>query len=125
MVDNVAPSGTFNSPADVDEGSSFNLSLTAVTDPSGPDTTAGFQYKFDCGAGYGAYGASSSTSCSTATDGPATLAVKATVKDKDGGEREYTGSVTVNNVAPTADGLSASLADQRGQQQLVVADEPD
>jgi hypothetical protein len=100
-VANVAPSGTFNAPSSVNEGSSFNLSFSGVTDPSSADTTAGFQFKFDCGAGYGAYGASDSATCNTATDGPATLAVKGMVKDKDDGEREYTGSVDVLNVAPT------------------------
>jgi hypothetical protein len=104
---NVAPSGTFNSPsADVNEGSSFNLSITGVTDPSSVDTAAGFQYAFDCGSGYGSYGASSSASCSTATDGPATLNVAAKVKDKDGGVSEYTGTVTVDNVKPTVSALT-------------------
>jgi hypothetical protein len=98
---NVAPSGTFNSPAgNVNEGSSFALSLSAVTDPSSADTTAGFEYAFDCGAGYGAYGIASDATCTTTDDG--NRLVQAKVKDKDGGEREYMGSVTVVNVDPTA-----------------------
>jgi hypothetical protein len=100
-VNNVAPSATFNSPASVNEGSSFTLSLTSPSDPSSADTTAGFTYAFDCGSGtYGAFGASNSTSCPTSDNG--TLSVRGKVKDKDGGERPYTASVTVNNVAPTA-----------------------
>ncbi len=99
-INNVAPSGTFNSPAgNVNEGSSFNLSITGVTDPSSIDTAAGFTYAFDCGAGYGAFSAASSTSCPTTDD--ATLSVGGKVMDKDGGTSTYTGSVTVVNVAPT------------------------
>jgi Cadherin-like domain len=101
-VTNVAPTGTFVSPtADLNEGSSFNLAITGASDPSTADTAAGFQYAFDCGAGYGSFGTSNSVTCNTATDGPATLSVAAKVEDKDGGVTEYTGSVTVDNVAPT------------------------
>src|SRR5213078_2962955 len=86
----------------VSEGSSFQLSLSAVTDPSSADTTAGFQYAFDCGdgSGYGAFGGTNSASCATTDNG--VRSVKGKVKDKDGGTTEYTGSVTVNNVAPIA-----------------------
>jgi len=100
-VNNVAPSATFNSPASVNEGSSFTLSLTSPSDPSTDDAGASFTYAFDCGSGtYGAFGASNSTSCPTSDNG--TLSVRGKIKDKDGGERPYTASVTVNNVAPTA-----------------------
>jgi thrombospondin type 3 repeat protein len=104
-VNNVAPTGTFNSPAsDVNEGSSFDLSIASVTDPSAADTAAGFTYAFDCGSGYGAFASASSKSCSTTDD--ATLAVGGKVKDKDGGISTYTASVTVVNVAPTVSDLS-------------------
>jgi len=100
-VNNVAPSATFNSPASVNEGSSFTLSLTSPSDPSTADAGAGFTYAFDCGSGtYGAFGASNSTSCPTNDNGSRSVGGK--IEDKDGGVREYTGSVTVNNVAPTA-----------------------
>src|SRR5439155_465230 len=57
---------------------------------------------FDCGSGsgYGAFSGTSSTSCPTTDSGSRT--VKGKIKDKDGGTTEYTASVTVNNVAPTA-----------------------
>jgi hypothetical protein len=60
-VGNVAPTGTFNRPsAHVSEGSTFNLSISGVSDPSSNDTAGGFQYAFDCGSGYGSYDSSSS-----------------------------------------------------------------
>ena len=100
-VNNVAPTATFNSPAAaINEGASFNLSLTSPFDPSSVDVTAGFTYSFDCGTGYGAPGASSSVSCATLDNGP--LTVKGKIADKNGGATEYTATVTVNNVAPTA-----------------------
>jgi hypothetical protein len=100
-INNVAPTGTFGSPsADINEGSTFGLSISAVTDPSSVDTTAGFNYSFDCGAGYGSYASTASATC-TAVDGPGTLNVGAKVRDKNLGETEYTGSVDVLNVNPT------------------------
>jgi hypothetical protein len=99
-INNVAPTATFNAPTSVNEGSNINISLTSPSDPSSVDTTAGFTYAFDCGSGYGAFGASNSTSCSTNDNGSRT--VKGKIKDKDGGETEYTATVTINNVAPTA-----------------------
>lgn len=104
-VTNVAPSGTFNAPsANVSEGSSFTLSITGVTDPSSVDT---FTYAFDCGSGYGPFGASSSATCNTATDGPSTLSVGGKVRDDDGDSNEYLGTVTVDNVDPSS--VSASF----------------
>ncbi len=101
-VNNVAPTATFGNNGPVGEGSAFNLSLTSPFDPSSVDTAAGFTYAFDCGdgAGYGAFTASNTASCSTTDNGMRT--VKGKIQDKDGGVTEYSGSVTINNVAPTA-----------------------
>jgi large repetitive protein len=111
-VANVAPTATFSNTGPVNEGSSFTLSLTDPHDPSGADTTAGFEYRFDCGdgSGYGAYGASNSTSCSTTDNG--IRSVKGQIKDKDGGNTAYTGSVTVNNVAPTVTAATGQSSDE-------------
>ncbi len=104
-VVNVAPAATFNAPATLNEGASFAISLTDALDPSTADTTAGFSYAFDCGAGYGAFGAASSASC-VANDNPG-VTVRGQVQDKDGGVTEYTFAVTINNVAPVVGAISA------------------
>jgi hypothetical protein len=101
-VANVAPTATFNAPSSVNEGSTISLSLTSSLDPSSADTTAGFQYAFDCGdgSGYGAYSGTSTASCATTDNVSRT--VKGKIKDKDNDESEYTATVTVNSVDPTA-----------------------
>ncbi len=109
-VDNVAPTATFGDDGPVDEGTSFNLSLTSPEDPSGADTTAGFTYAFDCGdgGGLGAFSASSTAVCTTDDNGVRN--VKGQIKDKDGDSTEYTDTVTVHNVAPTADSITVPTA---------------
>src|SRR5205823_24260 len=96
----VAPTATFHAPASVHAGSAIALSLTGPPDPSAADTAAGFEYAFDCGSGFGAFGSASSASCPTSDN--ATRTVKGRIRDKDGGTSEYRADVTVNNVAPTA-----------------------
>src|SRR5207249_3263388 len=101
-VNNVAPTASLGNDGPVDEGSSFHLSLTSPVDPSSVDTAAGFEYAFNCGdgSGYGVVRASGAVTCPTSDNG--VRSVKAKIRDKDGGVTEYTDSVTVNNVAPTA-----------------------
>jgi len=105
-VANVAPTATFGTPGSVNEGASLGISLSGAFDPSAADTSAGFTYAFDCGFGYGAFGASNSATC-TAVDNPG-VTVKGKIQDKDGGVTEYTAAVTINNVAPTVNTLSVS-----------------
>jgi uncharacterized repeat protein (TIGR01451 family)/uncharacterized repeat protein (TIGR02543 family) len=92
-VNNVAPTATFNAPATVIETELVQLSLTGASDPSSADVTAGLQYAFDCGSGYGPLGLGNTATCTPS--GPGTLAVKGKVQDKDGGFTEYTANVTV------------------------------
>jgi hypothetical protein len=92
-VRNVAPSATFDAPASVTATSPIALSLTAASDPSAADVAAGFQYAFDCGSGYGAFGSSPSVSCPT--DDIGTRTVHGKIQDKDGGVTEYTATVQV------------------------------
>ncbi len=113
---NVAPSASFGAPtAAVDEGSPIALSLTDPTDPSSADTAAGFSYAFDCGdavpAAFGALGSVTSESCATSDNG--TRTVRGKIQDKDLGRSEYSQSVSVANVAPTA-ALSAPSSVNEG-----------
>lgn len=105
-VENVAPEATFTAESPVNEGSSFQLELSDVQDPSSDDVAAGFTYAFNCGSGYDGFGSSSTASCTTDDNGVRSVGGK--VKDKDGGVSTYTASVTVNNVAPTATGLTTN-----------------
>ena len=85
---NVAPTASFQAPAEAAGG--FTLSLTAATDPSSADTAAGFTFSFDCGSGYGPYAAAATASCPAGTG---TITVGGRVRDKDGGVRDYRDTV--------------------------------
>jgi hypothetical protein len=93
------PTASFGDDGPVDEGSSFTLSLSDADDVSSVDVAAGFEYAFDCGEGYGEFGGEASAQCPTSDDGERQVGAK--IRDKDGGVREYSGTVTVANVAPT------------------------
>ncbi|MGH3132677.1 MAG: PKD domain-containing protein [Gaiellaceae bacterium] len=105
---NANPSATANIPGgNVNEGDSFNLSLSSPADPGSNDT---FTYQFDCGdgAGYNAASTTAGRSCPTTDNG--SRSVKLKILDDDGGFTEYTGTVTVVNVAPTVTAaISASI----------------
>jgi uncharacterized protein len=91
---NVPPTATFSAPASDFAGYPFTLSLSSPSDPSAADTAAGFQYAFDCGSGYGAFGSATSVSCPT--DDTGTRTVHGKIRDKDGDFTEYTATVQVN-----------------------------
>ena len=112
------PTATFTATSPIDEGSSSTLSFTAASDPSSTDTTAGFHYSFACdgmaaslASTYASAGTTSSTTCAFADNGSYT--VKGRIFDKDEGYTDYSATVVVNNVAPTAT-WHRHLADQRG-----------
>jgi hypothetical protein len=117
-VTNVAPTAEFTNNGPVDEGSSFTLTMSNGDDVSSADKAAKFEFSFDCGdgSGYGAYSSpaalSASANCSTSDNG--TRSVRAKIRDKDGGVREYTGSVTVKNVAPTVSFVSGATSANEG-----------
>ena len=98
-VANVAPTATLVVPATALEGSPFTVALTNAADVSTTDSAAGFEYSFDLGTGYGAWSTANSVSLTPPDDG--TYPIKARVRDKDGGVREYSANVVVSNVAPT------------------------
>ncbi|HTX91270.1 MAG TPA: lamin tail domain-containing protein [Anaerolineales bacterium] len=104
-VTNVAPTATFTAPSTLNEGDAFTVALTGALDPSQADKAAGFQYAFDCGFGYSAFGMAASASCS-ALDNPG-LTVRGKIMDKDGGMSEYSAAVAINNVAPSLGPITA------------------
>jgi len=112
-VANVAPPATFNAPAGGLEGSSFTISLTGAADVSPVDQAAGFTYAFDFGTGYGAFTNANSADFTPADNG--TYTVRAKVRDKDGGETEYTANVVIDNVAPQNVAISGPADGVRGQ----------
>ena len=59
------------------------LSLANAHDVSSADEAAGLTFAFDCGLGYGGFGAASSVSCPTSDNG--LRSVHGKVRDKDGG----------------------------------------
>jgi hypothetical protein len=115
-VDNVAPTADFTNGGPVDEGNLATVSFANAFDPSGADTAAGFTYSYDFNND-GVFDLV--TTAPTATlpasltdDGPATLTVVGRITDKDGGSTDYTTTIQVNNVAPTADFTSGGPVDE-------------
>jgi endonuclease/exonuclease/phosphatase family metal-dependent hydrolase len=104
-VRNVAPSATFSAPTTVFAGDPIGLALTSPSDPSAADVAAGFQFAFDCGAGYGPWSSTPTASCPT--DDAVARTVRAEIRDRDGAVSEYTASVTVR---VTLDSLSALIS---------------
>jgi Calx-beta domain len=100
-VTNVAPTATgISAPDSVNEGSPINFSLAGVSDPSSVDMGS-LQYSFACGGGAFSSTSNNTRTCSTTDNG--TLTVRGRVRDKDGGQSlDYSKSVTINHVAPTA-----------------------
>src|SRR5205814_1495499 len=107
-VDNVAPTAdlTNDGPVSADDRRAGTDSNNL--DPSSADTTSRLHYAYSCSNGdlsastYDGSSSNDSTTCSY-DDGPSDHTVKARIIDKDGGFSEYTTSVHVRNVAPTAD----------------------
>lgn len=124
-VQNVAPTAVLSNSGPIDEGSAVTISFAAQHDPSAADTAAGFHYAIACdgadlgSATYAASSAADSASC-TFDDGPGSYTVRGRIIDKDGGYSEYTTSVTVNNVAPTATLISLGGVTEGGPFDLAL-----
>ena len=112
-VTNVPPTASFGAPEAVGEGSTIDLTFTGAIDSSSADIAAGFDYAFDCGDGYGEFGAASTFSCPTSNQGERT--VRGKLRDKDDGETEYAATVLVNNVLPTANFEVPRLSTRRAR----------
>jgi hypothetical protein len=103
-VNNVIPNGSTTSGAAVNEGVNGSVTVATRTDVSSTDTTAGFLYNYDFNND-GVFEITNSTA-STATvpgtyvDGPGPRPIRIRLIDKDGGFREFTQNITVNNNNP-------------------------
>ena len=113
VVNNLAPTATLSNGGAVNEGTAGSVSFSAQADASSVDTSAGFRYAFDFDnngtfeVGSGTYAGSVTTASATVpasflVDGPAARVVRGRILDKDGSFTDYTTSITINNVAPTA-----------------------
>jgi predicted extracellular nuclease len=96
-VVNVAPTATLHAPPSASAGLPYTLSLTNAADPAAADAAAGFAYAFDCGSGLGRFTSAATATCTTSTVGP--HAVRAAIRDKDGGVNEYSATVDVTVTA--------------------------
>jgi uncharacterized protein len=116
-IANVPPTATLSAPTSSDAGFPFSLSLTGATDVSGPDRTAGFNFAFDCGNGYGGFSSAASTSCTPLNTG--SLTVRGKLRDKDGDVSEYTATVSVGtSFQSLCDLVRAYTSDGKTQETL-------
>ena len=101
-VANVAPTASSLSiaPRTVNKGADFTLTLAPpYNDPSSVDRGLGYTFAFDCGSGtFSPESPTNNITCSTTDAG--TLNVRGRIMDFDGGFTIYSGSITVNNIAP-------------------------
>lgn len=100
-VANVNPTASLSTPATAPEGGIFTVVLGGAADASSADATA-LEYAFDCGlgAGYGTFSSATSIGC-TAGDDDTDAAVRAKIRDDDGGLSEYTVTVSILNAPPS------------------------
>jgi predicted extracellular nuclease len=97
VVTNVAPTATFTAPSHANAGSTFTVALSAPSDPSTADDAHGFEYAFDCGAGYGPFGPTPSRTCTGDNLGSRTVGGQ--IRDQNGAISTYTATVDVTVTA--------------------------
>lgn len=105
-VANKAPRGFLAvSPTSLDEGASYSVSMSQVSDA--PGDLATLQLSLDCGdgRGYQAVAVTNALTCSAPNEEMRTA--RARIADKDGAVSEYAQQVTIANVAPAVTILSA------------------
>jgi hypothetical protein len=102
VISAVAPSAAFVASSPVVAGQSFSLALNNAGGPS----SSSFSYAFDCGTGYGGFGAANTATCSTGAAGA--LTVRGTVRDGNSLETEYSAIVSVIAAAPQATTTAAT-----------------
>jgi hypothetical protein len=109
-VTNVIPTATFSNGGPVNEGSAGVVSFSNQADPSTVDAGAlRYSYDFNNDGDFDDAGELAGSASPTATvpaaylaEGPGTRTVRGRIADDDGGFTDYTTTLTINNVAPTA-----------------------
>jgi hypothetical protein len=84
------------------KGDDINLSLKDPFDSSSADTKAGLKYAFDCGdsSDFGSFSSSNTEACPTTPPVARTRTVRGGIRDRDGGETEYTATTTIYHSVP-------------------------
>lgn len=104
-IANISPTATLSGSPGV-EGTPVVALFTAAVDPSPADIAAGLRFAYSCtngpltGITWAASSVSPSVSCTFPDNG--TYTVRGRVIDRDNGFTEYTSTLTVANVPPTA-----------------------
>lgn len=127
-VTNVAPTAVLSNNGPVDEGSPAIVSFSGQFDPWSADTAAGFHYSFALSqAGLaGSYGTAGEASSAPFTfDDNGSYTVYGRIFDKDGGYTDYSTTVIVNNVPPTALDDSAVTDEDHAVHVSVLANDSD
>ena len=102
------PMARFIAPARTNEGGSYTLSVSDVSDASADLPTV--HLALDCGDGRGYQSVAITGSLTCAAPNDALRTARAQLRDKDGGVTEYTTLVTIVDLAPTVTVLSALTA---------------
>jgi ELWxxDGT repeat protein len=114
-INSVAPTATISQNSPVAENSAVSVALSSAFDPSVSDTAAGFRYSYDFtnDGDFDDPGEAldvSSASWSYVFPDNGVYSVTARIADKDGDFTDYSTTVTVSNVVPSAGVLGPGIA---------------
>jgi PKD repeat protein len=101
IITNREPVSDAGGPYNVDEGSSITLDGSGSSDPDG--TIAEYSWDLDGDGLYGDAAEQNPTFDASNLDGPSTVNISLLVTDDDGASASSDTTVTINNVAPSAD----------------------
>jgi PKD repeat protein len=101
IITNREPVSDAGGPYNVDEGSSITLDGSGSSDPDG--TIAEYSWDLDGDGLYGDAAGQNPTFDASNLDGPSTVNISLLVTDDDGASASSDTTVTINNVAPSAD----------------------
>ncbi len=127
-VTNVAPTASLANNGPIAEGSTGTVTFSGQADASPIDQAAGFTYSYDFDND-GAFEITGSASASATVpaaylaEGPGIRTVGSRIIDKDGGFNDYTTTISITNVAPSAT-LSAGSPINEGSSSEVTFSSP-